>query len=186
MPPDDQSGSGLAMLAAFAGRGSSSSGTGGIGSSLGGSMGSMAGDLLGLKSSGALLMDMLEGETVQDGLIRRFDLRKVYWDRYWSDARKDLAKHTDISEDRKSGVITLVVTDRDPHRAQQMAQAYVEQLDQLVAQVSTSAARRQRQFIEQRLKTVKENLDEASRQFSEFASKNGTLDVPSQAKAMWC
>ena len=184
MPPDDQSGSGLAMLAAFAGRGSSSSGTGGIGSSLGGSMGSMAGDLLGLKSSGALFMDMLEGETVQDGLIRRFDLRKVYWDRYWSDARKDLAKHTDISEDRKSGVITLVVTDRDPHRAQQMAQAYVEQLDQLVAQVSTSAARRQRQFIEQRLKTVKENLDEASRQFSEFASKNGTLDVPSQAKAM--
>jgi capsule polysaccharide export protein KpsE/RkpR len=147
-------------------------------------MGSMAGDLLGLKSSGALFMDMLEGETVQDGLIRRFDLRKVYWDRYWSDARKDLAKHTDISEDRKSGVITLVVTDRDPHRAQQMAQAYVEQLDQLVAQVSTSAARRQRQFIEQRLKTVKENLDEASRQFSEFASKNGTLDVPSQAKAM--
>jgi capsule polysaccharide export protein KpsE/RkpR len=65
-----------------------------------------------------------------------------------------------------------------------MARAYVEQLDQLVAQVSTSAARRQRQFIEQRLKTVKENLDEASRQFSEYASKNGTLDVPSQAKAM--
>jgi capsule polysaccharide export protein KpsE/RkpR len=184
MPPDDQSGSGLAMLAAFAGRGSSSSGAGGLGSSLGGSMGSMAGDLLGLKSSGALFMDMLEGETVQDGLIRRFDLRKVYWDRYWSDARKDLAKHTDISEDRKSGVITLVVTDRDPHRAQQMAQAYVEQLDQLVAQVSTSSARRQRQFIEQRLKTVKENLDEASRQFSEYASKNGTFDVPSQAKAM--
>jgi capsule polysaccharide export protein KpsE/RkpR len=185
MPPDDQSGSGLAMLAAFAGRSSSSSsGSGSIGSALGGSMGNMAGDLLGLKSSGALFMDMLEGETVQDGLIRRFDLRKVYWDRYWSDARKDLAKHTDISEDRKSGVITLVVTDRDPHRAQQMAQAYVEQLDQLVAQVSTSSARRQRQFIEQRLQTVKENLDEASRQFSEYASKNGTLDVPSQAKAM--
>jgi capsule polysaccharide export protein KpsE/RkpR len=185
MPPDDQSGSGLAMLAAFAGKGSSSSSSGGgLGASLGGSMGSMAGDLLGLKSSGALFMDMLGGETIQDGVIRRFDLRKVYWDRYWSDARKDLAKHTDISEDRKSGVITLVVTDRDPHRAQQMAQAYVEQLDQLVAQVSTSAARRQRQFIEQRLKTVKDNLDEASRQFSEYASKNGTLDVPSQAKAM--
>jgi capsule polysaccharide export protein KpsE/RkpR len=185
MPPDERSGSGLAMLAAFAGKGSSSSSSGGgLGGALGGNLGSLAGDMLGLKSSGALFIDMLEGPTVQDGLIQRFDLRKVYWDRYWSDARIDLAKHTDITEDRKSGVITLIVTDRDPHRAQQLAQAYVEQLDQLVAQVSTSSARRERMFIEQRLKTVKQNLDEDSRQFSEFASKNGTLDVPSQTKAM--
>ena len=183
MPPDEQSGSGLAMLAAFAGKGSSSS-RGGIGSALGGGLGGMAGDLLGLKSSGALFIDMLEGPTVQDGLIQRFDLRKVYWDRYWQDARKDLKKHTDISEDHKSGVITVVVTDHDPHRAQQMAQAYVDQLDQLVARVSTSSARREREFIEQRLKAVRQNLDDASQQFSEYASKNGTFDVPSQTKAM--
>jgi capsule polysaccharide export protein KpsE/RkpR len=183
MPPDEQSGSGLAMLAAFAGKGSSTSGSG-LGGALGGGLGGMAGDLLGLKSSGALFVNMLEGPTVQDGLIQRFDLRKVYWDRYWADARQDLKKHTDISEDRKSGVITVAVTDHDPYRAQQMAQAYVEQLDELVAQVSTSSARRERQFIEQRLKTVKQNLDDASQQFSEYASKNGTLDVPSQTKAM--
>jgi capsule polysaccharide export protein KpsE/RkpR len=185
MPPDEQSGSGLAMLAAFAGKGSSSSnGGGGIGSALGGGLGGMAGDLLGLKSSGALFIDMLEGPTVQDGLIQRFDLRKVYWDRYWQDARKDLKKHTDISEDRKSGVITVVITDHDPHRAQQMAQAYVDQLDQLVTRVSTSSAHREREFIEQRLKVVKQNLDDASQQFSEYASKSGTFDVPSQTKAM--
>lgn len=183
MPPEDQSGSGLAMLAAFAGKSSGSSG-GGIGSALGGSMGGMVGDLLGVKSSGALFMDMLEGPSVQDGLIQRFDLRKVYWDRYWEDARKDLKKNTEIAEDRKSGVITVVVTDHDPHRAQQMAQAYVDQLDQLVAKVSTSSARREREFIEQRLKAVKQNLDDASQQFSEYASKNGTFDVPSQTKAM--
>jgi len=186
MPPDDQSGSGLAMLAAFAGRGSSSSSssTGGMGGALGTSLGGMAGDLLGLKSSGALFMDMLEGPTVQDNLIQRFDLRKVYWDRYWEDARKDLAKHTDITEDRKSGVISVAVNDHDPRRSQQMAQAYVDALDQLVARVSTSAARRQRMFIEQRLQTVKQNLDQAAKDFSEYASKNGALDVPSQTKAM--
>ena len=184
MPPDDQSGSGIAMLAAFAGKGGGSSGLGGMGSALGSSLGGVAGDLLGMKSSGALFMDMLQGPTVQDNLILHFDLRKVYWDRYWEDARKDLAKHTEITEDRKSGVISVAVSDRDPQRAKRMALAYVDALDQLVAQVSTSSARRQRVFIEQRLKSVKQNLDEASREFSDYASQNGTLDVPSQTKAM--
>ena len=184
MPPDQSSGSGLAMLAALAGRGGGSSGMGGAGSALSGSLGGVAGDLLGLKTSGALFVDMLHGATIQDELISKFQLRKLYWDRYWEDARKDLAKHTDIDEDRKSGVITIAVTDHDPHRAQQMAQAYVDSLNKLVAQVSTSSARRERIFLEGRLQTVKQNLDNAAQEFSQFASKNGTLDIPEQTKAM--
>jgi capsule polysaccharide export protein KpsE/RkpR len=185
MPPDQQSGSGLAILAALAGgRGASSSGSGGSGGALGGALGNVAGDLLGIKSSGALFVDMLDGPMIQDNLIQKFDLLKVYGDRYWEDGRRDLAKHTDVKEDRKSGVITIAVTDRDPHRAQQMAQAYVDALNGLVARVSTSSARRERIFLEDRLKTVKQSLDNASQEFSEFASKNGTFDVPSQTKAM--
>ncbi|HUK46118.1 MAG TPA: GNVR domain-containing protein, partial [Terriglobales bacterium] len=87
-------------------------------------------------------------------------------------------------EDRKSGVITISVTDHDRKRAQQMAEAYVEALNGLVAKVSTSSARRERIFLEGRLKTVKQNLDDAAKQFSEYSSKNGTLDVPSQGRAM--
>lgn len=170
MPPDSQSGSGMAMMAALAGKG-------GLG------LGSMAGDLLGLKSSGALFIDILRGRTVEDRIITRFDLRKVYYDRYWEDARKDLTKYTEISEDRKSGVITITVTDRDPNRAARMAQAYVDELDRLVAEVSTSSARRERVFIEQRLQTVRQDLDSASRRFSEYASQNTTIDITAQAKA---
>jgi uncharacterized protein involved in exopolysaccharide biosynthesis len=186
MPPDQQSGSGLAMLAALAGKSGGSSSGSGIGSmsgSLGGSLGSVAGGLLGLKSSGALFVDMLDGPTIQDNLIQKFDLRKVYSARYWEDARKDLARHTDIKEERKSGVLTIAVTDRDPRRAQQMAQAYVDALNGLVAQVSTSSARRERIFLENRLNTVKQNLDSASQEFSQYASKSGTLDMPSQTRA---
>lgn len=170
MPPDAQSGSSMAMMAAMAGKGS-----------LG--LSSFAGDLLGMKSSGALFVDILAGQTVEDRLIDRFDLRKVYHDRYWQEARRDLTQYTAVSEDRKSGVITIAVTDRDPHRAAKMAQAYVDELDRLVAQVSTSSARRERKFIEQRLQTVKQDLDTASRQFSEYASQNTTIDVTAQAKA---
>lgn len=184
MPPDQKSGSSLAMLAALAGHSGSSSNSSGIGSALGGGLGGVAGDLLGIKSSGALFVDMLQGPTVQDQIIEKFDLRKLYGLKYWEDARKELGARTTIKEDRKSGVITIAVSDRDPRRAQQMAQDYVDALNGLLAKVSTSSARRERIFLEDRLKSVKQTLDNASQEFSEFASKSGALNVPDQTKAM--
>jgi capsule polysaccharide export protein KpsE/RkpR len=65
-----------------------------------------------------------------------------------------------------------------------MAQAYVNELDRLVAQVSTSSARRERIFLEERLKTVKAELDSTAKNFSNFASKNTAIDIPAQGKAM--
>ncbi len=174
MPPDGQSGSGLGLLAAMAGR---------SGASVGG-LGGFAGDLLGVKSSGALFVGILSSETVQDGLIEKFQLKKVYHDSKIEDARKALAECTDLSEDRKSGIISIVVTDHDPKRAAAMAQAYVAELDRLVAQVSTSSARRERIFLEERLQKVKTDLDSAAKNFSDFASKNTAIDIPAQGKAM--
>ena len=144
----------------------------------------MATDFLGLKTSGALLVDILQGSTVQDSLIDKFDLRKRYHKRYWQDARMRLDDRTTIKEDRKSGIISIVVSDSDPHEAQEMTNAYVEALNGLLAKVSTSSARRERIFLEQRLQTVKENLAAAAQEFSTYASKTGALDVPSQTRAM--
>jgi len=177
MPPEKDTSSPLAMMSAMAGSGSSSGGSES-------GLGQVASDLLGSKSQGALYTMVLEGRTIADGLIERFDLRKVYGTRYWEDARKRLASRTEITEDRKSGVIIIKVKDRDPRRAAQLAQAYVEELNRLVAAVSTSAARRERIFIEQRLKSAKQDLDTAAKQFSEFASQNTAIDIPEQGKAM--
>jgi capsule polysaccharide export protein KpsE/RkpR len=108
----------------------------------------------------------------------------VYWKRYRTDAVKKLAKRTEISEDRKSGVITIVVTDNDRQRAHDMAQAYLEQLDLLLAKVNTSSARRERQFIEQRLVTVQAELQKAQEDLSRFSSNNAALDIKEQTRAM--
>jgi len=98
--------------------------------------------------------------------------------------RLALADHTSISEDRKSGIIAITVRDHDPRRAAALAQAYVAELDRLVAQVSTSSARRERIFLEERLSAVKQDLNDAAKKFSEFASKNTAIDIPAQGKAM--
>jgi uncharacterized protein involved in exopolysaccharide biosynthesis len=174
MPPDEQSGTGLGLLAAMAGHADTDAG----------GLGGLAGDLLGVKSSGALFVGILNSETAQDGLIQQFDLEKVYHDSKIEDARKDLAEHTDASEDRKSGIISIMVTDHDPKRAAAMAQAYVAELNTLVAQVSTSSARRERIFLGDRLTEVSANLETAEKNFSDFASKNTAIDIPAQGKAM--
>jgi capsule polysaccharide export protein KpsE/RkpR len=179
MPPDTSSGGGLGMMAAMA-RGMSGAGGGLGGTPLGG----LAGDLLGGHDSSAVWADMLMSRTLQDRIIDRFDLLRVYGVRYRDAAHKRLSESTQISIDRKSGVLTVVITDHGQRQAQLIAQAYVEELDRLVALVSTSAARRERIFLEQRLQQVKHDLDEASNQFAQYASKNTVVDVTSQAKAM--
>jgi capsule polysaccharide export protein KpsE/RkpR len=181
MPAEKDSGiGGMAMRAAM-----SSGGGGGVGSLLGGSaLGGIASDIFGMHDPGAVWSDMLRSRTLVDRIIDRFDLLKVYGVRYREAASKLLLENTEVQLDRKSGVITIVVRDRDKQRAQQIAQAYVEELDRLVAAVSTSAARRERIFLAQRLQEVKHDLDDASTQFAQYASKNTVVDVDAQTKAM--
>lgn len=175
MPPD-QTNPGLAMLATAA--------TAQASSNLGPGLGLAAGDLLGLKSSGALFVGILTSRTVQDDLVSKFDLRQAYGVRRTVDARDDLGHNTDISEDRKSGIITIRVADRNPERAAAMAEEYVQELNRVVTQFNTSSAHRERVFLEERLEQVKQDLEYAEKGFSEFASKNTTVDLQAQSKAM--
>jgi uncharacterized protein involved in exopolysaccharide biosynthesis len=170
MPPDAQSTSGMAMMAAFAAKG--------------GGLGSVAGDLLGMKSTGALFIGVIRSETSQDRLVEQFDLRKVYGKSMVIDARMKLDENTSVSEDRKSGIINLSVTDRNPQRAAALAAAYVDELNSLVAELSTSSAHRERVFLEERLKFVKQDLDDASNQLAQFSSKNNTIDIKEEGKAI--
>jgi capsule polysaccharide export protein KpsE/RkpR len=182
MPPENVSGGAMTMLDTLGARGSESSGVAG---SIGGAaLGGIASDLLNTKNTGALFVSILYGRTVSDRLIEQFQLNRVYHTKLIEDTRIALWEHIDISEERKSGVIGITVTDKDPRRAAGMAQAYVNELNRLVAEVSTSSARRERIFLEDRLKTVKAALDNATARFSEFASSNIAIDVPAQGKAM--
>jgi len=100
------------------------------------------------------------------------------------DARRRLDENTSISEDRKSGIISISVTDHNPQRAAALANAYVDELNSLAAELSTSSAHRERVFLEERLKVAKRDLDEAANQLAQFSSKNNTLDIQTEGKAM--
>lgn len=172
MPPDQQ-GSSAMLLAALTGH------AGGLGA-----LGSLASGLLGGRTSTALFINLLQSGTVSDRLIDRFNLQQVYHKRYRVDAAKHLARCTEITEDKKSGVITITVEDRDRVRARDLAQAYLDELNHLVTRTNTSAAHRERVFIENRLNAVQASLEDAEIKLSQFSSRNSAVDLKEQTRAM--
>ncbi|MGB6687469.1 MAG: Wzz/FepE/Etk N-terminal domain-containing protein [Terracidiphilus sp.] len=172
MPPDQQNSSAM-MLAALSAR------TGNLGA-----LGSLAGSLLGVHSSSALYEDLLRSGTVSGHLIDRFDLQHVYRKRYRIDTAKHLAHATKITDNKKSGVITIEVEDTSPVRARDLAQGYLDELNTLVTQTNTSSAHRERIFIESRLHGVQADLERAQLDLSEFSSKNSTINLTEQTRAM--
>jgi capsule polysaccharide export protein KpsE/RkpR len=170
MPPDQGSNS-AAMIAAL------------IGKSSAGGLAGLAGSLLGAKNNGALFVALLHSGTVSGHLIDRFSLQRVYHKRYREDTAKRLGHLTKITEDTKSGVITIAVTDETRERARDLTQGYLDELNSLVAKVNTSSAHREREFIEQRLNTVQAELQRAQLELSDFSSKNTTIDIKEQTRA---
>lgn len=171
MPPDGQSGAEVTLFRRLA-------------SSPGIDTGSLVSGLMGMQSSGALFVGILQSRTVADHIVGEFDLKRVYGKSLQEKAREKLARRTAITEDRKSGIISITVTDRDAKRAAAMANAYVDQLNTLISQLSTSSAHRERVFLEDRLGAVKQDLDAAAKDFSHFASSKGAIDITEQGKAM--
>jgi len=184
MPPDKQNASSMAALASmvFGGKSGTGSGTSDVGM--------MAGGLLGMQSSGALFVAVLKSRTAQETVVRDFRLEEAYGHPLlrlrtsMENARRQLEDNTEIEEDRKSGIISLAVIDKDPRRAAAVAGGYVDELNRLLATLSTSAAGRERVFLEGELAKVKKDLDSADLELSQFASKNATLDPRDQGKAM--
>jgi uncharacterized protein involved in exopolysaccharide biosynthesis len=170
MPPDPAGSSMASMLSALG--------------KVGGGLGMVGGDLLGLKTSGDLFVGVLQSRTVQDDVVNKFDLRKVYGTTQQESARKLLASRTEIAADRKSGIITITVSDHDAHRAAAIGAEYVEALNLVVTTQNTSSAHKERAFLEERLTQVQQELEVAEKDFSQFASQNTAIDVKEQGKAM--
>jgi uncharacterized protein involved in exopolysaccharide biosynthesis len=142
-----------------------------------------SGAMLGVKTPSALYEEILTSRTTQEALVKQFDLMRQYKSRFIADACKRLAAHTAIREDVKSGVVSISVNAHSPQLASNLAQAYVSELNRVLTESSTSDARRERVFLEGRLKEVKKDLDDSSMALSKFASKNRTIDVTYQPRA---
>jgi tyrosine-protein kinase Etk/Wzc len=149
-----------------------------------GSLGSLAGSgALGLKNPNDLQVAMLRSRTVEDAMIDRFNLMQLYHVKYRAYARKKLEKDVAIDDGAKDGIIRISVTDRDPHRAAEMANGYVEEFKKFSSTLAVTEASRRRLFFEQQLLQAKDNLTNAEEELDKTEHQTGVIEVQSQARA---
>jgi len=154
-----------------------------LGGPFGGLLGVTGGAALGLRNPNDLYIGMLKSRTVADNLISRFELDKVYGEDRLSDVRKRLERETTIGAGR-DGIITIEVDDKDPKRAAELANAYVDELMKLTKVLAVTEASQRRLFFERQLLQVKDNLTAAEIAARQGLQKGGLAQVDAQGRSM--
>lgn len=143
MPPQQQQSGASAMLAQL------------------GALAGAAGAAAGIKSPSDQYAALMKSSAVENRLIDRFNLIKIYESRLREDARKTLEIRTRIDAGKKDGLMVIEVDDHDPKRAAEIANAYVEELSILLSRLAVTEAQQRRVFFERQLQKVKEDLTRA-------------------------
>jgi tyrosine-protein kinase Etk/Wzc len=149
-----------------------------------GGLASLAGSSLGLKSPNEMYVAMLHSQAVEDAMIQRFGLMREYHSSYIAKARKTFEKRFDVEGKDKDGLIHISVEDKDPRRAAEMANAYVDQFRVLSQGLAITEASQRRAFFEQQLLQAKDKLADAEEALKETEQKTGMLQLDSQARAL--
>ncbi len=152
-------------------------------SQFGGAAG-LVGGTIGIKTTNELYIGLLKSRPVLDGVIDRFDLMKVYKAKLREDARKAIAGALKAQDDKKTGIITIGIEDKDPKRAAEIANAFVEELKNLNNVIAVTEASQRRLFFEEQLKLAKEGLINAEESMKGFQEKTGAIKIDDQAKAV--
>ncbi len=113
-------------------------------------------------SSGVTRFDVflaiLESDTVARTLIERHDLQSVY-------KQATRVRTLDVLRSRtrfipaKTGVLHVVVEDKDPQRAADLANDFIVELDRVFRRAQSTTGRRQREFLEVRVAQSRASID---------------------------
>ncbi len=153
----------------------------GVGPGIGSSLSLLSG--FGLRNPSDLYVGILESRTIADALIKRFRLKEVYGDEYFQRARKHLARRTSIKAG-KDTLIHIEVEDRNPNRASQLANAYVDELSLRNTTVALTEASQRRLFFEGQLAKEKELLATSEIALRDTQQVTGLVAPTGQAEAL--
>jgi tyrosine-protein kinase Etk/Wzc len=95
-----------------------------------------------------------------------------------------LEKRTSVVAGNKDGLIRITVEDRDPKRAAELTNGYVEEFRKLSATLAITEAARRRKFFEQELEKAKADLAASEEEMRKLQQSTGVLQIDSQARAL--
>jgi len=149
-----------------------------------GSMAALAGGSLGLPPPNDMYVAMLRSRTVEDAIVQKFGLMHLYHVKFALDARNILEKNTVISGSGRDGLIHVSVTDRDPHRAAELANGYIDQFRGLSEHLAITEAAQRRLFFQQQLEEAKNQLANAEDALKNTEQLTGVISNDGQLRAL--
>ncbi len=168
LPPQQSGSAGAAMMAQLSNMAGAAAGTGG----------------LSIKNPNDRQIALLKSRLVEEALVTHFDLQALYHKRYVSSARKRWERETSAENGLKDGLIRLTVTDRDPRRAAEMANAWVDEYRNFTASLAVTEASQRRLFYEQQLGAARVNLARAEADLEQTEQRTGVIDIEGQDRGM--
>ena len=158
---------------------------GGSGISLGG-LGGIA-DLVGLPSSGSstqMMIGILKGDSVVDAVIEKFNLMKELSTDVRLRARSAALGGLQTTEEARSGILSIAYIHRDPQRAADMANAFVDELQKKLRELSVNDAQQRMRFFENQLMQAQQELNTAESDLINYQQSRGVIAFESQTGAL--
>ena len=159
-----------------------------LSSVISGGIGSSASSLLGgLVSDYQQQLAILDSRSLKQSVVEEFDLIDVY-DLADSDAPmeyaiEELEGNIEFVVDNEYNYLSVQVYDKEPQRAADMANFFVEKLNQIGIKLSTETARAYRLTVENRYQETEDSLDAVLSAIRTLQQETGVLNLPAQGAA---
>lgn len=140
-------------------------------------------NLLNIQTPSDLYEGMLRSRSVADRIIDKFELKERYGKKNMEETYKELAMRTNFQVSSQIQIISISVDDEDPVISADLANAYLDALDEVNRKVNVGASHNKRVFLEKRLKSVNSSLNEAESNLRAFQEKYGILSISDQSRS---
>jgi uncharacterized protein involved in exopolysaccharide biosynthesis len=137
----------------------------------------------GVRTPADQYVALMQSVTVSDRLIDQFKLIEVYDVKFRSDARKALQSNVRIAVGKKDGLIIVEVDDKNPQRAADMANRYVDELRRMTSTIAIGEAQQRRLFFERQLAQTRDRLTAAQLALQASGFSQGALKAEPKAAA---
>ena len=155
------------------------------GSSVGGLVG--IADLIGLPSNGSngqMIIALLQGNSVVDAIIDKFNIMQELSTDLRTAARGTVLANLETKEDVRSGMLSIAYIDEDPQKAADIANSFVDELQRRLRELSVADAQQRMRFFESQLMQAQQELNTAEAEMITYQQSRGVIAFESQTGAL--
>nr|MBN2278438.1 hypothetical protein [candidate division Zixibacteria bacterium] len=124
---------------------------------------------------------ILESRNLADRVIQSNNLTEYYHPKNSEDLYIRVAKYSDFRV-TPEGLLEISYMDKNPEMAARVANSFADELDLMNREIASSRARIAKEFIENRLRVVKSDLDSSRLQLREFQDNYKAIDLDKQTQ----